>query len=96
MLQSIPGIEFREMALAEQCCGSAGIYNLLEPEMSAAVLKAKMRNVQETAAQAIVTANPGCILQLRAGVERHGRGQRVAHVVEIRDEAYRAKASRGS
>ncbi|MBS1872851.1 MAG: 4Fe-4S dicluster domain-containing protein [Acidobacteria bacterium] len=96
LLQSIPGIEFREMALAEQCCGSAGIYNLLEPEMSAAVLKAKMRNVQETAAQAIVTANPGCILQLRAGVERHGRGQRVAHVVEILDEAYRAKASRGS
>lgn len=94
LLRSIPGLDFREMPLSDQCCGSAGIYNLLQPEMSSAVLATKMENVSLTPAEVIVTANPGCMLQLRAGVEQHGRGQRVAHVVEILDEAYRARENR--
>jgi glycolate oxidase iron-sulfur subunit len=93
LLRSIPGVQFREMPLADQCCGSAGIYNLVQPEMATALLEKKMASVEATRAEVIVTANPGCILQLRAGVAQFGSGQRVAHVVEILDEAYRASHS---
>jgi len=77
------------MALSDLCCGSAGIYNVLHTSMSLALLRKKMDSVNATGASVIVTANPGCMLQLRAGVRKFGRGQRVAHVVEILDEAYR-------
>lgn len=90
LLRSIPGLQFREMPLSDQCCGSAGIYNILQPDMANALLEKKMSNVQVTKAQVIATANPGCMLQLRAGVEQFGSGQRVAHVIELMDEAYRA------
>ena len=90
LLRSIPGLTFREMPLADVCCGSAGIYNVLQPEMAGALLEKKMSSVQATQASVIVTANPGCMLQLRAGAQQFGRGERVAHVVEILDEAYRA------
>jgi glycolate oxidase iron-sulfur subunit len=88
LLASVPGLEFREMPLSDLCCGSAGIYNVVENEMAMAVLRKKMESVNATGADVIVTANPGCMLQLRAGVERYGHGQRVAHVVEVLDEAY--------
>ncbi len=90
LLRSIPGLEFCEMPLSDLCCGSAGIYNVLQPEMAGALLENKMASVESTAADVIATANPGCLLQLRAGVEKHGHGQRVAHVVELLDEAYQA------
>lgn len=90
LLQAVPGLEFREMPLSDLCCGSAGVYNVLQPEMATALLDKKMQTVSETGASVIVTANPGCMLQLRAGVALHGHGQRVAHVVEILDEAYRS------
>lgn len=93
LLRSIPGIQFREMPLADQCCGSAGIYNIVQPDMATALLEKKMVSVESTRAEVIVTANPGCMLQLRAGVAQFGSGQRVAHVVEILDEAYRASRS---
>jgi glycolate oxidase iron-sulfur subunit len=57
--------------------------------MAMAVLEKKMSSVNSTGAEVIATANPGCMLQLEAGVRLHGRGQRVVHVVEILDEAYR-------
>jgi glycolate oxidase iron-sulfur subunit len=88
LLESVPGLELREMPLSDLCCGSAGIYNVLHTEMAMALLRKKMDAVNSTGAQVIVTANPGCILQLAAGVKKFGRGQRVAHVVEILDEAY--------
>ena len=88
LLAAIPGLQFREMPLADLCCGSAGIYNVIHTEMALAVLEKKMRYANATPAEVIATANPGCMLQLRAGVERHGKGQRVAHVVELLDEAY--------
>jgi glycolate oxidase iron-sulfur subunit len=81
------------MPLSDLCCGSAGIYNVIENEMAMAVLEKKMESVNSTGAQVIATANPGCMLQLEAGVRLHGRGQRVVHVVEILDEAYRAPHS---
>jgi glycolate oxidase iron-sulfur subunit len=89
LLAAIPGLEFREMPLSDLCCGSAGIYNVVENEMAMAVLDKKMQSVNMTGAQVIATANPGCMLQLEAGVRLHGRGQRVVHVVELLDEAYK-------
>jgi glycolate oxidase iron-sulfur subunit len=90
LLAAVPGLAFREMPLSDLCCGSAGIYNVVQSEMAAEILESKMESVNSTGADVIATANPGCILQLRAGVARHGKGQRVVHVVELLDEAYRA------
>jgi glycolate oxidase iron-sulfur subunit len=87
LIRSIPGIEFVEMPLAQQCCGSAGVYNVTENETSLELLDLKMENVKQTHAQIIVTANPGCILQLRAGAAIHKTGQEVLHVVELLDRA---------
>jgi glycolate oxidase iron-sulfur subunit len=89
LLASVPGIELREMAGADLCCGSAGVYNVVESEMSGQILQRKMESVNSTRAEIIATANPGCMLQLEAGVRRHGAKQRVMHVVEILDLAYR-------
>jgi glycolate oxidase iron-sulfur subunit len=88
LLASVPGLELREMPLSDLCCGSAGIYNVIHTGMAMALLEKKMASVNGTGAEVIVTANPGCMLQLAAGVRKYGRGQRVAHVVEILDDAY--------
>lgn len=89
LLRAIPGLELREMPLSDICCGSAGIYNVLHVDLSLAILEKKMGNVKLAQADVIATANPGCMLQLEAGVRKWGRGERVAHVVELLDEAYR-------
>jgi glycolate oxidase iron-sulfur subunit len=94
LLAAIPGLEVREMQLPDLCCGSAGIYNVLHTGMAMSLLKKKMDSVNATGAPVIAASNPGCILQLRAGVKKFGRGQRVAHVVEILDEAYRLEEHR--
>ncbi len=91
LLAAVPGLIFREMPLSDVCCGSAGIYNVVKNTMSMQILEGKMENVNRTGAEVIATANPGCILQLRAGVSLHGQGQRVVHVVELLDEAYQAE-----
>ncbi len=93
LLNAIPELQLRELPLSEICCGSAGIYNVEHTEMSMELLEKKMQMVATTEAETIATANPGCMLQLRAGVEIFGQGQRVVHVVELLDEAYR-KAGR--
>ncbi len=89
LLGAIPGVTFREMPGADICCGSAGIYNVVRNEMAMQILKHKMESVNGTHAAIIATANPGCMLQLEAGVRLHGNGQRVMHVVEILDLAYK-------
>ncbi len=89
LLAAVPGLTFREMPGADICCGSAGIYNVVENEMSMQILASKMAAVNSTGARIIATANPGCLLQLQAGVRLHGSKQRVMHVIEILDEAYR-------
>jgi glycolate oxidase iron-sulfur subunit len=90
LLAQVPGLEFREMPKADICCGSAGIYNIVQNKMAMEILRDKMGNVNSTKAEWIVTANPGCMLQLEAGVRIHGNGQRVMHVVEVLDQAYAA------
>ena len=87
LLRAVPELRLVEMPLADLCCGSAGIYNVTETDLAMQLLRNKMEAVNSTGANTIATANPGCILQLRAGVKLHGRGQRVAHVVELLDQA---------
>ncbi len=87
LLRSIPNLEFVELPYSEICCGSAGIYNLTQTEASLQLLSEKMRHAQSTGAQTIVTANPGCLLQLRAGAAIQRTGQQVLHVVELLDRA---------
>jgi glycolate oxidase iron-sulfur subunit len=84
-------LKFREMRSSDVCCGSAGIYNVVENQMSMQILASKMEAVNSTGAGIIATANPGCMLQLEAGVRLHGARQRVMHVVELLDEAYQAQ-----
>lgn len=88
LLRMTPGLTFREMPYSDHCCGSAGIYNVVQTEMSMKVLGKKMGYANGTGAEIIVSSNPGCLLQLEAGVRIHGSGQRVMHVMEVLDEAY--------
>ncbi len=88
LLAAVPGLTFREMSGSDQCCGSAGIYNVVESHMAMKLLAGKMENVNASGAAIIASANPGCLLQLQAGVRLHGSGQKVMHVVEILDQAY--------
>jgi glycolate oxidase iron-sulfur subunit len=87
LIRAVPGVELVEMQLSEQCCGSAGVYNVTETKASLDLLALKMEYAAQTKAQAIVTGNPGCILQLRAGAAMHRTGQEVLHVVELLDRA---------
>ena len=91
-LGAIPGLELREIQEAEICCGSAGIYNLLEPEPARELGDRKAANVVGTGAALLVTANPGCLLQLRASLERKGRTMPMAHVAEVLDAAIQGKS----
>lgn len=90
LLRAVPGLELVELGEAEMCCGSAGIYNLTEPEMAQRLLERKLGHVEATGATTVVTANPGCILQLAAGLAARGRAVEVLHVVEVLDRAYAA------
>ena len=87
LLRAIPGVEFVELPYSDICCGSAGVYNVTQTEASLQLLAEKMAFAKATGAKLIATANPGCLLQMRAGVELHGTGQEVLHVVELLDRA---------
>ena len=87
LLRAIPNLEFVELPYSEICCGSAGVYNVTQTKTSLELLAEKMRHAQSTEAKTIVTANPGCLLQLRAGVALHRTNQNVVHVVELLDRA---------
>lgn len=85
LLKSVPGIDFVELPYSDICCGSAGVYNVTETEASMQLLADKMKNAAGTLAEFIVTANPGCLLQMRAGAELHKTGQKVLHLMELLD-----------
>ncbi|RAL26489.1 (Fe-S)-binding protein [Thermoflavimicrobium daqui] len=72
LIQSIPGVEYIEMQSADSCCGSAGIYNITNFDLSMQILDDKMKQVKDTKAQMIVTSNPGCLLQMKKGIIRAG------------------------
>src|SRR5882724_2536459 len=96
LLSQIPGLRVVELAESDWCCGSAGIYNLTQPEMATRLLHRKVSHVLATGAEAVVTANPGCILQIQAGLGAHGAAVRVLHLVEILDRAYGGGEREGS
>lgn len=87
ILLDIPGIEMVQMPNADRCCGSAGIYNITNPEMADAVLKSKMENVPEDV-EMISMGNPGCMMQMALGVQKYGRNQKIVHTVQLLDWAY--------
>lgn len=87
LLKSIPGVEVVEMPNADRCCGSAGIYNITNPEMAGPILKSKMKNVPDEV-EMISMGNPGCMLQMALGVKKYGRNEKVVHTVQLLDWAY--------
>jgi glycolate oxidase iron-sulfur subunit len=83
LLQSIPGLRLVELVDADLCCGSAGVYNLMEPEIAGELLERKLDRIAATGADVVATGNPGCILQIRQGLAARGLMIRVHHPVEI-------------
>jgi len=90
VLAAIPALDLVPLEDAEQCCGSAGIYNLVEPDTSDAVLAPKLARIAETNAALVATGNPGCLMQIGAGLLRSGSHARVVHPVELLDASYAA------
>jgi len=83
LLRAIPGIELVEVEGADQCCGSAGIYNITQNEISMAVLDAKMEQIKRAKLDILATGNPGCMFQFRYGAKRAGLNLEVVHPVEL-------------
>jgi glycolate oxidase iron-sulfur subunit len=83
LLKAIPGIEFIEIEGADQCCGSAGIYNITQNELSMEILDRKMEKVQKADIEVLATGNPGCMFQFRYGAKKFGMKLDVAHPVEL-------------
>ncbi len=88
LLRRIQGLDLVELNEPDQCCGSAGIYNIMQPDLSSAVLKAKLDDIASTGADLVVTSNTGCHMQLVAGVRQAGLNARVMHIAEVLDLAY--------
>ncbi len=88
LLAAIPGIEVAPLAEAEWCCGSAGSYNVTQPDLSRALLERKIAHVVASGADILVTANPGCQMQLAAGLHEAGSRVRVMHLMDLLDRAY--------
>ena len=91
MLNAIGNVTHVPLDDSDQCCGSAGIYNLIEPDVSDAVLAPKLRNIAQTGATLVVTGNPGCLMQIGAGLLRSGSKARVVHPIDLLDAAYAAE-----
>jgi glycolate oxidase iron-sulfur subunit len=87
LLAQVPGLRVVPLAESDWCCGSAGIYNLTEPEMAERLLRRKVDHVLASGAEALVTANPGCILQIEKGLRERGARVPVLHIVELLDRA---------
>jgi glycolate oxidase iron-sulfur subunit len=92
LLAAVPGLVLREIPDAEICCGSAGVYNVLNPGAAGELGDRKAAAVLATGADLVVTANPGCLLQIRAALERADRPVRLAHPVEVLDAAIRGSS----
>jgi glycolate oxidase iron-sulfur subunit len=89
LLDAIPGVSIEPFAESELCCGSAGIFNLLQPEMAGALGRRKADHIDATGADAVVTSNPGCIMQIRAAAQAAGQHRPIVHIVEILDASMR-------
>jgi glycolate oxidase iron-sulfur subunit len=95
LLRSIPGLELVELPESNWCCGSAGIYNITQPEMAAQLLDRKLANVKNTKASIVASANPGCSIQLEAGLRRNKTSVQVLHPVSLLARAIRVGKKQG-
>ncbi len=91
LLGAIPGLELHEIAEGAVCCGSAGVWNVLNPEPAAELGDRKAGNVAATGAELLVTANPGCLMQIASGLRRAGASMATAHTVEVLDASLRGR-----
>lgn len=89
LLRGVPGLSLLEIREAEICCGSAGVYNLLEPQPARELGDRKAANVTATGADLVVTANPGCLMQIGTALHRRGSRLPLAHTVEVLDASLR-------
>jgi glycolate oxidase iron-sulfur subunit len=89
LLKSIPGVEVAPLTESMWCCGSAGIYNLIQPEMAEKLLQRKLDHIDATGAEIVATGNPGCLLQIQNGLKARGRQVECAHPVSLLAQAYR-------
>jgi glycolate oxidase iron-sulfur subunit len=94
VLRAIPELTLIPLTDADQCCGAAGIYNLVEPDTSNAVLAPKLRHIASTGAHWVATGNPGCLMQIGAGLRRAGARARTVHPVDLLDASYSRDAGR--
>ena len=94
LLRAILGVDFVELPESNWCCGSAGIYNITQPEMSKKLLDRKLGHLHSTGATIVASANPGCSVQLEAGLQQTGSPVRVAHPISLLAEAYRRGKSK--
>ncbi len=83
LLKLVPGLEYIELESADACCGSAGTYNIVKPEMSDQILKRKLDTIRFSGAQVLVTSNPGCLLQLKKGLADHLPEVKIMHLTEV-------------
>jgi glycolate oxidase iron-sulfur subunit len=93
ILRSIPGLELIEMRESSLCCGSAGVYNIIRREMADDLGDRKAASIRDTGARTVITANPGCHMQLRTSLRRNGVDAQVLHIAQVLDEAYGGKAT---
>ena len=94
VLGAVPGLALVPLEGSEHCCGSAGIYNLVEPEVSDTVLAPKLTRIADTRASLVATGNPGCLMQIGAGLHQAGSRVRVVHPVDLLDASYAADPTR--
>lgn len=96
ILQAIPDMEFVELEESSWCCGSAGIYNITQPEQAGKLLTRKLNNIEKTGASIVATANPGCHLQLHNGLRSRGNSAEVVHPISLLARAYRQQTKSDS
>ena len=88
LIRAIPGVEYIELEGADRCCGSAGVYNIVHPDIAGQLLDDKVANILKTGAEVVVTTNSGCHFQLQAGLRAAGAPVRVLHLAELLDQSY--------
>jgi glycolate oxidase iron-sulfur subunit len=96
LLKQIPGLTLREIRESDWCCGSAGVYNVVHPDLSMRILDRKMSRIAEVEADVLATGNPGCIIQIQKGLERAGLRMAVVHPVDLLARAYEAGEANGA
>jgi len=93
VLAAVPGLDVVWLVGAEECCGGAGTWGMAHPELAGRILEDKVRSVIESGAEALVTPNPGCMMQIGAGLREAGQNTPVMHPIELLDASYRKRGT---